>query len=483
MTLSTRGLKLVGLVMLAGASHAAAQAAGQPAGSQPSILFAIADDWGYPNAGVYGDKVVRTPNFDRLAGQGVLFKRAYCVTPSCTPSRASILTGRPPHQLEEGGNLWGSLPREFKVYPNLLEKAGYVVGCTRKGWGPGNHEAGGRTRNPAGPGFRNFAEFLKTVPADRPFSFWFGSHDPHRPYEAGSGITSGLRPQDVVVPPFLPDTPAVRSDLLDYYAEVERFDREVGELLKQLEAAGRAENTLVVVTSDNGMPFPRAKANLYEAGTHLPLAIRWPAGLKGGRVVDELVSFTDFAPTFLQAAGLQAPKEMVGRSLLGLLADQAAPGRDRVFLERERHANVRAGNLSYPSRAIRTREFLYIRNLRPQLWPAGDPEREGAMGVFGDIDASPTKQLLLDRRDDPAIARFFRLACEKRPAEELYDLAADPDELNNLADKPEFADAKRRLRTDLDRWMKDTADPRAAGEDARWDNYPYYGGGPATRPR
>ena len=483
MTLSTRGLKLVGLVMLAGASHAAAQAAGQPAGSQPSILFAIADDWGYPNAGVYGDKVVRTPNFDRLAGQGVLFKRAYCVTPSCTPSRASILTGRPPHQLEEGGNLWGSLPREFKVYPNLLEKAGYVVGCTRKGWGPGNHEAGGRTRNPAGPGFRNFAEFLKTVPADRPFSFWFGSHDPHRPYEAGSGITSGLRPQDVVVPPFLPDTPAVRSDLLDYYAEVERFDREVGELLKQLEAAGRAENTLVVVTSDNGMPFPRAKANLYEAGTHLPLAIRWPAGLKGGRVVDELVSFADFAPTFLQAAGLQAPKEMVGRSLLGLLADQAAPGRDRVFLERERHANVRAGNLSYPSRAIRTREFLYIRNLRPQLWPAGDPEREGAMGVFGDIDASPTKQLLLDRRDDPAIARLFRLACEKRPAEELYDLAADPDELNNLADKPEFADAKRRLRTDLDRWMKDTADPRAAGEDARWDNYPYYGGGPATRPR
>ncbi len=483
MTLSTRGLKLVGLVMLAGASHAAAQAAGQPAGSQPSILFAIADDWGYPNAGVYGDKVVRTPNFDRLAGQGVLFKRAYCVTPSCTPSRASILTGRPPHQLEEGGNLWGSLPREFKVYPNLLEKAGYVVGCTRKGWGPGNHEAGGRTRNPAGPGFRNFAEFLKTVPADRPFSFWFGSHDPHRPYEAGSGITSGLRPQDVVVPPFLPDAPAVRSDLLDYYAEVERFDREVGELLKQLEAAGRAENTLVVVTSDNGMPFPRAKANLYEAGTHLPLAIRWPAGLKGGRVVDELVSFADFAPTFLQAAGLQAPKEMVGRSLLGLLADQAAPGRDRVFLERERHANVRAGNLSYPSRAIRTREFLYIRNLRPQLWPAGDPEREGAMGVFGDIDASPTKQLLLDRRDDPAIARFFRLACEKRPAEELYDLAADPDELNNLADKPEFADAKRRLRTDLDRWMKDAADPRAAGEDARWDNYPYYGGGPATRPR
>lgn len=443
---------------------------------RPNILLALADDWGFPHAGVYGDKVIRTPTFDRLARQGVLFTNAYSCAPSCTASRGSILTGQTPHRLGEGANLWSTLPKQFPVYPDLLEQAGYVVGYTRKGWGPGNDTAGGRSRNPAGPSFESFEAFSKTVPADRPFCFWFGSHDPHRGYVQGTGLKLGMKPENVVVPAFLPDTPEVRSDILDYYFAVQRFDTDLGQLLQQLQDAGRLNNTIVVVTGDNGMPFPRGKANLYGPGTHQPLAIFWPGTAKPGVVVRDFVSFADFAPTFLEAAGLKAPSEMTGHSLVPLLAGNTDSHRDHVFVERERHAHVRADNGSYPSRAIRTAEFLYIRNLRPDRWPAGDPKLAGSDRQFGDIDASPSKQVLLDRRDDPSIHRFFVLATAKRPAEELYDLAHDPDELTNVADKPEFADGKRRLRSKLDRWMQETADPRVVNDDDRWDRYPYYGG-------
>lgn len=446
-----------------------------PVPKLPNVLLALGDDWGWPHSPLYGDRVVKTPTFERLAREGVLFTQAHCATPSCTPSRAAILTGQTPHRLEEGGNLWGSLPAKFPVYPDLLEKAGYHVGFERKGWGPGSLQGSGRARNPAGPQFKNFETFLGERPAGKPFCYWFGSTDPHRPYETGSGAASGMNPRDVRVPPFLPDTPEVRADILDYYFEVQRFDRETAGILKQIESAGELDNTLVVMTGDNGMPFPRAKANLYGLGTHQPLAIRWPARVKGNRVVNEFVSFTDFAPTFLDAAGLKPLPEMTGLSLLGLLTGNTSRHRDKVFLERERHANVRRGDLGYPCRAVRTREFLYLRNLRPERWPAGDPEKYFAVGPFGDVDGSPTKDTILNQRDEAAMSRFFRLAFDKRPAEELYDLLKDPDELNNVADRPGYASAKRKLRTELDRWMKETKDPRAVSEDDRWDRYPYFG--------
>jgi N-sulfoglucosamine sulfohydrolase len=442
---------------------------------RPNILFVIADDWSFPHAGAYGDPVVRTPVFDRIAREGVLFRNAFAAAPSCTPSRASLLTGRPVHQLEEGGTLWGSLPAKFDVYPDLLEAAGYVVGSTRKGWGPGNVEAAGRTRNPAGPPFPNFNSFFMQLPKDKPFCFWFGSNDPHRPYDPGAGAKSGLTADKVVVPRFLPDTPEVRADLLDYYSEVERLDREVGEIIAALDAAGQLDNTLIVWTSDNGMPFPRAKANLYDGGTRVPLAIRLPGTVKGGRTLDDFVVLTDLAPTLLDFAGVKAPPTMTGRSLMPLLAGQSQAGRDRVFLERERHANVRRGDLSYPARAVRTKDFLYIRNFRPERWPAGDPEMYFAVGDFGDIDGGPSKDLLLTRRTDPSIARFFTLATAKRPAEELFDLRRDPGQLENVARQSAYARTKQDLRAALDRWMRDTADPRATTDDDRWDRYPYYG--------
>ncbi len=444
---------------------------------RPNILLCIADDWAFGHAGVYGDKVVQTPTFDRVARQGVLFTHAFSAAPSCTPSRAAILTGQAPHRLEEGGNLWGFLPKKFPVYPELLEAAGYVAGFTRKGWGPGDFKAGGRARNPAGASFKNFAEFLKTVPADRPFCFWFGSTDPHRPYEKGSGLKAGMNPKDVVAPPFWPDTPEVRSDILDYYFEVQRFDREVGEVLSQLESAGKAENTLVVITADNGWPFPRAKANLYDAGTRQALAVRWPARIKPGRTTDDFINLADLAPTFLEAAGLKPRPEMTGRSILGLATGAGKPGqRDKVFVERERHANVRRGDLSYPARAVRTREFLYIRNLRPDRWPAGDPEIYHSVGPFGDCDDSPTKRFILAHRNEKEYETYFRLCFDKRPAEELYDLRRDPHQLNNVAGQTSYAAAKQKLRETLERWMKDTGDPRATSDDDRWDKYPYFGG-------
>jgi arylsulfatase A-like enzyme len=442
----------------------------------PNILIVIADDWSYPHASAYGDPTVSTPAFDRVAREGALFRRAFAVAPSCTPSRAALLTGLLPHQLAEGGNLWGFLPSRFEVYPDLLEKAGYVVGHSGKGWGPGQFEAGGRSRNPAGPRFESLDAFLATRRAGQPFSFWYGSTDPHRPYDAGSGESAGLAAASVRVPPFLPDSSVVRSDLLDYYFEVQRFDRQLASLLEALERRNELDNTIVVVTSDNGMPFPRAKANLYDAGTHVPLAIRWPRRVKRGVTIDAFVNLSDLAPTFTEAAGIAGPPNAAGTSLWPLLDGKASlAARNRTFTERERHANVRSGDLSYPARAIRTDEFLYIRNYRPDRWPAGDPQQYVAVGPFGDIDGGPSKTLLLDRRNEDAISRYFDLATAKRPAEELFDLKKDPNQLINVAGNAAYAKVLERLRTDLTAWQRDTRDPRVSQDDDRWDKYPYFG--------
>jgi arylsulfatase A-like enzyme len=442
---------------------------------RPNILFCIADDWSWGYAGVYGNAGLQTPTFDRVAREGTLFRNAFCASPSCTPSRGAILTGRPIHQLEEGGNLWSYLPKRFDVFPDLLEKAGYHVGLTGKGWGPGDFRAGGRTRNPAGPSFKTFQEFLKARPAGKPFYFWFGTEDPHRPYEKGAGGRAGMKPEHVKIPPFWPDTPEIRSDILDYCFEVQRMDRDVGEVIKALEATGELDNTLIIFTSDNGMPFPRAKANLYDAGTRMPLAMRWPARIKSGQIIDVFVNLYELAPTVLEAAGVKPPSQMAGRSLLPLVAGEKQDGRDMVFLERERHANVRKSDLSYPIRAVRTSDFLYLRNLRPDRWPGGDPEMWKAVGEFGDCDPSPSKDFILAHRSDPGVSHSFQLCFGKRHAEELYDLSNDPGQTNNVAAKPEYAEAQKKLRRVLDDWMTETGDPRLKPEDDRWDKFPYYG--------
>ena len=283
---------------------------------RPNILFCLSDDQSYPHASAYGEPVIKTPVFDRVAREGVLFTQAYCAAPSCTPSRSAILTGQDIWRLGQGGQLFGTLPAEHPVYTELLAGSGYHVGYMDKGWAPGNVQAGGRTSNPAGARFKSFQEFLGKAPEGKPWCFWFGSRDPHRGYKKGSGVRAGMDPAKVQVPAVFPDTPEVRSDICDYFFEIQRFDRQIGEMLELIEKAGQLDNTLVVITSDNGMPFPRAKANLYDLGTRMPLAIRWPKRIPGGRTVDDFVNLTDLAPTFLEAAGLTPPEAMTGRSLL-----------------------------------------------------------------------------------------------------------------------------------------------------------------------
>jgi N-sulfoglucosamine sulfohydrolase len=447
--------------------------------SRPNILILIADDWAWPHAGAYGDKVARTPNIDRLAKKGMIFHRAFTAAPSCTPSRAGILTGQAIHRLQDGGNLHGVLPPEYVCFPDLLRRAGYTIGLVGKGWGPGSLEGTGRQHNPAGPPAKNFRDFLKAVPRDGPFYFWFGSNNPHRPYKLGSGAAAGYKLDMVKVPPIWPDTPEVRSDILDYYAEVEAFDRQVGDMLQALEDSGRAGDTIVFILSDNGMPFPRAKANLYDIGAHLPLIVRPAGNYAGGKESRAFISYTDLAPTILEAAGLKPLAAMTGKSFYKILTgEDDGADRTRAFIERERHANVRKGDLSYPARALRTEQHLYIRNFRPDRWPAGDPQRHFAVGPFGDIDDGPTKQLLMKMDGAaPELRRLHELSMGKRPAEELYDCTRDPHQMHNVADDPAYAKAKEKLRFDLEAWMRQTDDPRAArdGGDDRWDTFKYFG--------
>lgn len=458
--------------------------------SRPNILIAIADDWGWPHASAYGDPVVKTPTLDRLAREGVLFDHAYVASPSCTPSRAALLTGQWHWRLEESANLWSTLRYDYPTYPELLERAGYHVGMTGKGWGPGRNEPGGRPNNPAGRAFSGLETFLDARPSGQPFVFWFGSSDPHRDYDTGSGVRSGIDAARIRLAPHFPDVKEVREDVADYYYEVQRFDRDVARLLDVLESRGELERTVVIMTGDNGMPFPRCKANLYDCGVRVPLVVRWPAGLATGRRVETFASLTDIAPTLLELAGVGVPSSMTGRSLLPLMAKtqpaDAARGRGHVLTGKERHVpGQEAPDLGgTPMRAIRTHEYLYIRNFRPDRWPAGTPDAEKAVIAgrwLADCDNGPTKSYLVDHRDDPGVGRLWDLAFAKRPGEELYDLRTDPGQLENVASRPEYGQVKSQLSERLFSELRGTGDPRVTGGAERLETYPYYGGSP-TKP-
>lgn len=300
--------------------------------------------------------------------------------------------------------------------------------------------------------------------------FLVGSREPHRPYKKGLGLEQGKNPALVKVPAYLPDDPEIRNDILDYYAEIEYADQQLGKIIALLEKAGELENTLIMMTGDNGMPFPRSKANLYDSGTRLPLAVYWPARVKGRQVNHSFISFTDFAPTILEAAGLKPWPEMTGMSFLDLLEGKRSTHRNEVFLERERHSAARKEGQGYPTRAIRTNGYLYIRNIKPDRWPVGDPEK------FADMDNGPSKAFILNKRNEKEIQLYFKLAFAKRPAEELYDLRTDSAQLVNVANLPKYAAVKQKLKIRLENWMRQTADPRANNQEALFDSYPYYSG-------
>lgn len=469
--------------------------------SRPNILFAIADDASWKHFGAYGCDWVRTPGFDRVATNGILFTRAYTPNAKCAPSRSCIITGRNSWQLEEAANHSPFFPAKFKSYAEALGEHGYWVGSTAKGWAPGNPGmVNGKRRELTGPKFdehkteppaksisnndyaRNFEAFLEARPEGQPFCFWYGSTEPHRAYEFKAGIRyAGKNPADVdEVPPFWPDVDTVRTDLLDYAFEIEYFDLHLQRMLQKLEEMGELENTLVIVTADNGMPFPRVKGQVYEYSNHLPLAVMWPDGIENpGRVIDDFVSFIDFAPTYLELAGLTAEEAgmqpMTGRSLNEFFRTgkegHVIPERNFVLVGKERHDVGRPDDQGYPVRGIIKDHYLYLRNFKPGRWPKGNPETG-----YLNCDGSPTKTYILDTRRKKGVMEYWQLNFGKRVEEELYDIVQDPYCMNNLAADEHFADVKRSLEQEMTQKLTGQDDPRILGNGDVFDQYPYSAG-------
>lgn len=465
--------------------------------SRPNILIAISDDQSWIHTSIESSPFVETPNLDRIASEGYRFLNAYAGSPGCSPSRAALLTGQHHWMIGPAGTHGSSFPAYHETFVDLLESDGYKVGFTGKGWGPGSWSAGGRDRNPAGVEYNevklekkpkkgisdknyagNFKQFLGEREKGEPFLFWYGGHEPHLSYAEGPHSDEDLA--KVVVPEFLPDTPVSRATLLDYADEIHHFDDHLGKMIDILEESGELDNTLVIVTSDNGMPMPRAKATGYEYGIHVPLAIRWDRGADKGKVVNEPVGFVDLSATVMEAAGLEVPGEFVGTSLMGMFQGEGGKLRgDRtVFAGRERQSASRYQNLSYPQRMMRKGDYLVIWSAKPEREPAGAGQElvDGVPGephsAYFDIGPSAIKRELLAKREDPYFTPFFHLAVDKRPEWQFFNVEQDPACLNDLAEDPEFADLFAEYKQQLNKTLVETGDPRVLGYGQVWEDYP-----------
>jgi N-sulfoglucosamine sulfohydrolase len=412
-----------------------------------------------------------------------VFTHTFNPVPSCSPTRSCLLTGRKAHELGARASLWSGFPKDTPVVTQLLRDAGYDIGYAGKPWAPGNYEIAGWVENPVGPKFADFAAFHSKRDASKPFFFWLGNTDTATkagklPYLAEA--KTKLDAAKLTVPPELPDCSEVRDDLMNYYGGVMKLDEEAAQAIAVLERVGELDNTVIIYTSDNGWQMPRGLANCYDSGSRVPLAIRWGKHLVAGRRADDFVNVADLGPTFLELAGLTPPAVMTMHSIKNLLLGKPDTHlRDAVFMERERHADVRHDHFSYPIRAVRTRDFLYLRNLRPERWPAGDPDVLFLHGrPYGDVDTTGVKDFLLAHQTEAEYAKYVTLIFGKRPAEELYDLRSDPHQLTNVADKPEYAEVIKQQRLRVDGWMKETQDPRLDPSYDGWDNFPYYGKAP-----
>jgi N-sulfoglucosamine sulfohydrolase len=504
---------------------------------KPNVLFCFADDWGrYASAYAALEKraaspnqVVKTPNIDRVAARGAIYRNAFVNAPSCTPCRSSLLTGRYFFTCDRAAILQGAVwDDKLAAFPLLLKDAGYHIGKTTKVWSPGSPvdaPFGGQAHAYQKSGMRhnnfseqvtaavakgqtvaaardellaevrgNFDSFLAAREKGKPFFYWFGPTTVHRTWVKGSGKALwGIDPDSLKgkLPANLPDVPEVREDFADYLGEIQAFDAYVGVLLKQLEDAGELDRTMIVVSGDHGAPgFPGGKCNLYDFGVGVSLVTAWPGG-KGGRVVDDFVNLMDLCPTFLEVGGAKPPTGMNGKSLLNVIksekSGQIDAARTWVVCGRERHVgDAREGHLPYPHRSLHTKDFLYVRNFAPDRTPMGDPlavtadkaptqqELETNTRIaFADMDAGPTKAWLVANRNDPKWKSYYDYAFAKRPAEELYDLAADPDQMKNVAGDPKYAKTREEMATRLMTVLKEANDPRVTEKDCRFDRSPF----------
>lgn len=464
--------------------------------SKTNILFCIADDATWKHMSAYGCSWVNTPNFDKIAEQGLLFTNAYTPNAKCAPSRACVLTGRNSWQLEEAGNHLAHFPLKYKSFAEALGDVGYKVGYTGKGWAPGSARfADGSHRNLLVKAYNkhrlkaptneisakdyaaNFKEFIGELKGDEPFCFWFGAHEPHRKYAYRSGIELGGKKLAQInsVFSYWPNCDSIKTDMLDYAFELEYFDKQLGKILSLLEETGRMDNTLIVVTADNGMPFPRVKGQNYEHSNHLPLAIKWNDGIeKPGRKIDDYVSFIDFAATFLDVAGLSVKESgmqpVEGKSLKPIfdsnLEGVVTDNRSYLLLGKERHDVGRPMNQGYPVRAILKDGYLYLRNYKMDRWPAGNPETG-----YTNTDGSPTKSYILNQRRMGVVTTYWQMNFGRRGKEELYNVEHDEDCVNNLANIAAFAKLKQELKLLMDSELRKQKDPRMFNKGYLFDQY------------
>ncbi len=423
--------------------------------SNPNILLIIADDVSVSDFGCYGNPNIRTPNIDHLASRGMRFTNAYLTTSQCSPTRCSIITGRYPHNTG-APELHTALPEGQIMFPTLLKKAGYYTLAAGK-WHMGDYAKSAFHKIVGGGqgGEELWIESLRQRPKDKPFFMWFASYDAHRPWQADPE-SPPHSPEDVEVPPYFINTPKVREDMALYYDEIQRLDRFVGSVIEELKQQKILHNTCVLFMSDNGRPFPRCKTRLYDSGIKTPFVVHWPDKLGPEKKVSgSLVSAIDIAPTILELAGQKIPPTIQGRSFTQLLEKPNSAICKYVFAEHNWH-----GQIAH-ERMVRYKNFVYIRNAHPQLpqicrLEAQCPQEElRELAARGQITAAQMDPLL-----------------EPRPAEELFDMKNDPDQVTNLASKKKYLKTLNHLRKVLDEWQENTGDTTPSLQDAtpdRWD--------------
>jgi len=410
--------------------------------SQPNILVFIADDAGWKDFGCYGNSSIQTPNINRLANNGLKMTQAFLTSPQCSPSRTSLLTGQFPHTLRTE-DLHTPLNEKYTIVPGYLKEKGYYSGLIRKAHlGPHAikqfeffEPASDQSQE------KEFKQFLDEA-GDQPFFMWYAFIDPHRDYAEGA-IEKPHKPEEVIIPPYLADTPETRKDIALYYDEIGRMDKNIGTALTELEKRGKLENTLIVFLTDNGSPFTRAKGTLYDAGIKTPLIFHWPAKITGGQVNDQLVSVINLAPTFLDIASLPIPNEMFGKSLQPLLLGNEFEADEYIFSERNWH------DCDEHIRTIRSDTFKLIKNAYIE-WPHG---------TAADLSSSPSHQSLLRLKEKGELNKNQLLIFESpRPVIELYNIKEDPEEFNNLAGDRKYRNIIRKMHKKLDEWMHETDD-------------------------
>ncbi|MFL2869713.1 MAG: sulfatase-like hydrolase/transferase [Pirellulaceae bacterium] len=412
------------------------------AADSPNFIVFIGDDISAEDIGTYGHPTIKTPNIDGLAEAGMRFDSAFLTCSSCSPSRCSIMTSRYPHATG-AANLHEPLPESQVVFPQLLKENGYYTAAAGK-WHLGNAPkkhfdliVGG------GPsGCENWVKVTKERPKDKPFFFWFAAFDAHRAYSKGA-IEEPHTEQDVVVPPYLADEPATREDLALYYDEVSRFDDYIGQVMRELEQQGAADNTVVIVMADNGRPFPRDKTTIYDTGIRTPFVVHWPSEVDPGATTDSLVSSIDIGATFLDLAGLDPAPSFQGVSFASVLRNPKATVRDFVFAEHNWH------DYGAHERCVRNNRFLYIENAFPEL--PGTPPADAVRSLsYQDLQRMEASGELSNNQRGTFLF--------PRPAVELYDQSKDPHSLHNLVADPQYSEVLSGLRDELSQWRKATED-------------------------